>query len=118
MDFGTRVRELRQMAYRRDPAVNIDSVSEYLDISRGQLMKIERGDKKPFDPERIRKFCDLINRQDLENELNKLALDSKQSMVFELENASVKQRETVLMLAREWDNPNSKIWTIFLDDGD
>ena len=110
MEFGTRIRKLRQAAYRKNPAINIDSLSDHLNISRGQLMKIERGEKQPFDEENIRNFCNYVNRPELIGELLNLAFESKRKLVFELDTANEKQKRVALLLAREWDNPESYIW--------
>lgn len=110
MEFGKRLRKLRQESFKQNKTVNIDSISKHLQITRGHLMKVERGERQPFDFETIRKFCLFIKRPDLISELYESSIRSRGNVVFDLDNVSELKRESVLKLAREWEDPNSDVW--------
>lgn len=102
MNFGEIIRELRQEAFKKDRGKNIDSISKFLNISRGHLMNVERGDRQPFGEDLIQSFCEFIGKTDKINDLLEASIASRDNLVFDLKGANENQRRQALKLAREW----------------
>ena len=60
VEFGKRIRELREAKLRTDPRFTLRQFAKMVDVSPTFLSKMERGEFDPPRPEKIKKMAELL----------------------------------------------------------
>lgn len=60
LEFGQRVRELREAKRKSDPAFSLRRFAQEIDVSAAYLSKVEMGEALPPKAEKIQKMAELL----------------------------------------------------------